>query len=141
MARTNSDPNVRVGSGNAKIVAEIHVQKGRYIKALLAPLVRRLGRVFNRNEVTVALRERVVHLIDDCRERATRSIAEEDAERVEAIAEGARHAEKLNAPAGKIDAGLNGLAIDLYCYRSRTSVAMIAVLKAEKVGAVVGKPS
>ncbi len=60
----------------------------------------------DRNDVAVPLAEGVVDLVDQRGERAVRVIAEEDAERIEAVAERARHAEQADPPASEIDTRL-----------------------------------
>ena len=69
-------------------------------------LVKRATVIFDPNDVAMPLAERVVHLVNHRDERGICSVAEEYAQRIEAIAERARHAEQVNPAASNIDARL-----------------------------------
>ncbi len=87
------------------------------------------------------LAEGVVHLVDHRRERGIRSVAEEYAQWIKAIAERARYAEQLNPAASNIDTRLTELASDLGSKWRCGAVAVVGVIKTENIWPVIGEPS
>ena len=82
-----------------EVITQVHVQKRRDVEKLSAMLVKRVTVIFDPDHVTMPLAEGVVHLIDQSGERGIRPVAKEYAQRIEAIAERARHAEQANLAA------------------------------------------
>jgi hypothetical protein len=82
-----------------------------------------------------------VYLVDHRDERGVCSVAKENTQRIKAIAERARHAEKMNPAAINIDMRLAELLLDLSSQRRSGSVAVIGVIQTENIRPVIGKPS
>ncbi len=84
----------------------------------------------------MALAERVVHLIEDGRQRARAVVAEVEAQRIEGPAENARHAQKADGPALKVDVRRRQLGLDVGPQRA-IPWAVVPVAEAEEIEAVV----
>ena len=102
-------------------------------------LVKRVALVANRHDVAVPFSEGVVHLIDQRSQRAIRAVAEINAERIEAVAERARHAQQADRSAGKVDSRPDKLAFHLCTERRCGAVAVVLVLETEKIESIVGE--
>jgi hypothetical protein len=120
-----------------EFILEIHLQEGRNVKALFAVLIDGVRVAFDREHVAMSFAECIMNLVDDGCERPNCVMAEIDAERIEAVPEGARHAQELDFSAFDVDANRRKLPFDLETESGGGSVAMIGVVQAEKVRVVV----
>ena len=127
-ASANSNDNAPVRPGDPEVVTHVHIHERGHVEELPASLVECVAIAFDWNNVTVALRKRVVNLIHDCSERTVRSMTEEDAQRIEAVAEGAWHAKQPDRTASEIDSSLYEFAFDLNAERHPGSVAMVGII-------------
>ena len=76
--------------------------------------------------------EGVGDLIEQGGEGPVRRVAEEDADRVEAVAEDARHGQQAYRPAGDVDPRLRQMALDLGAQGAAGAVAMVRGSKADQ---------
>jgi hypothetical protein len=82
-----------------------------------------------------------MNLVDDCHERAIASMAKENAQGIEAIAERTRHTEQPYPPTCQIDASFVQPAFDLSTKRRERAITMVGIVEAEEVWPVVREPS
>ena len=71
-AGTNVDDNALVRSNDAEVVAHIHVHERGHVEELATPLMDRIARALDCDDVAVAFGKRVVDLVDDRRQACHR---------------------------------------------------------------------
>ena len=102
-ARANGDGQCLARRRHMEVIAQPHRHERADEERFRAGLPHRAAFVGDRKHIAVPLAERVVHLVDQRRERAVGVAAEIDADRIEVVAERARHAEKPDRPAAGVD--------------------------------------
>ena len=116
---------------DAEAVVHRHAEEGRHVQPLVAALLdqRRgaLGRI-DFDQVAVPLAEGVVDFVEDRQRRAIRRVAEPHAQRIEGVAEQARHRQQPDrATGGK--AGRRELRIDPRAQPGHVAGAAVAVVR------------
>ena len=79
-AGANCNDNALIRSNDAEVVAHVHVHEWGHEEELATPLMDRIARTLDCDDVAVAFGKCVVDLVDDRCEAAIASMAEEDAE-------------------------------------------------------------
>lgn len=121
---------------NAEVIGHAHRHEGRDVEMLVMSLANTsVGSYARRNGVAVPLAKRVVHLVDQRFERAMAVVAEIDTERVEGVAQYARHAEKTNGASIKLDTDCVQTTFDLSSQRP-IIVTVIAGVICDNISAI-----
>jgi hypothetical protein len=103
--------------------------------------VQRIALILNPDDVAMSLAESIVNLVDERSQTGICPVTEEYAERIEAIAQRARHAEEPNSATGKIDSHLSELAFHLGTKRCCGSITVVRVVKTEHIWPIMREPS
>ena len=136
------DRNERAGRRrrDAKAVGHVHVEERRDMQRLRARLPYRPGsRVGDRYEIGMPLTKRIRDFPKDCPQPAVRAVDEENAERVEDIAEDARQGQQPDRAAVGRQPCRRHVPLDLRTERRARAVAIVAIMKAEEVESVARK--
>lgn len=89
----------------------------------------------------MALTKGIVDFVEYGGKRSVGSVTEIDAKRIEAVAEHPRHAEEIDRPAAGFNSRRPKLKIDLITERDVAAVAMIGIIKAQRIKAIMCKQS
>ena len=106
LAGADEQREATIRLGQAKIVDQVHIHERRYEQNLPGVLPDFARIRLDRCHVGVTLAERVVNLVDHGGQFTIGPVAEIDTDRVEAVAERARHAEQADSAACEFDSGL-----------------------------------
>ncbi len=126
--------------GHGEAIGQVHVHEGRDVKGLVHGLAYRAGGLLDRHHIGMATAEGVGHLVQDGAQPAVHGVAEEDAERIEAVAEDTGHGQQLDRAATR-DAGLGQAGRDLGLQRRVGAVAEIGGAQGHQAEATGTEPA
>jgi len=136
----HADADPVAGGQQIELVVQVHRHKGRDMEALATGLADALvGRGLDRQHIVVLLAEGVADGMDGRRQPPVAIVAEIDAQRIEAMAQQARHAQQGDPAAGQVKPRLREPRLDLRPDRGLETTGEVAIVERRQVPAIVRK--